>query len=195
MISLRKKKKGGLKLLGVLITLVIIAAAGLFASRYVLEYLYPMEYTEYVEKYARQYKLDNYMVYAVIKAESSFNSKAVSPREAKGLMQIMDSTGEWAAKKAGIKEFEKSMLLEPETNIKIGCWYLATLLKQFDNDTVLALAAYNAGSGNVSKWLKDPEKSHDGKSLNIIPFEETDNYVSRIQKYYKMYKKLYDDDK
>ena len=195
MISLRKKKKSRIKIIGVLITLVIIATVGTFASRYVLEYLYPLEYTEYVEKYARQYKLDNYMVYAVIKAESGFNSQAVSPREAKGLMQIMDSTGEWAAKKAGINEFEKSMLLEPETNIKIGCWYLSNLLKQFDNDTVVALAAYNAGSGNVSKWLKDPEKSRDGKSLSIIPFEETENYVSRIQKYYKMYKKLYDDDK
>ncbi len=193
--SLRKKKKSGIKIIGVLITLVIIAAVGTFASRYVLEYLYPLEYTEYVEKYARQYKLDNYMVYAVIKAESGFNSQAVSPREAKGLMQIMDSTGEWAAKKAGINEFEKSMLLEPETNIKIGCWYLSNLLKQFDNDTVVALAAYNAGSGNVSKWLKDPEKSNDGKNLRIIPFQETENYVSRIQKYYKMYKKLYDDDK
>lgn len=192
---MRKKKKGGFKILGVFIALIIVAAVGIFASRFFLEYLYPLEYAEYVEKYSREYKLDNYMVYAVIKAESGFDSQAVSPRGAKGLMQIMDSTGEWAAEKAGIDGFDKSMLLEPETNIKIGCWYLANLLKQFDNDTVLALAAYNAGSGNVTKWLKDPEKSHDGKSLSNIPFPETENYVARIQKYYKMYKKLYDGNK
>lgn len=191
---LKKKKNGGFKILGVLLTLVILAVIGIFASRYVLEYLYPLEYTEYVEKYSSEYKLDKHMVYAVIKAESGFNSQAVSPRDAKGLMQIMDSTGEWAAKKMDIDHFQSSMLLEPETNIRIGCWYISYLLKQFNNDNVLALAAYNAGSGNVSKWLKDPEISKDGKTLGVIPFQETDNYVGRIQKYYKMYKKLYAED-
>ncbi|HEX2924864.1 MAG TPA: lytic transglycosylase domain-containing protein [Ruminiclostridium sp.] len=191
MILLRKKKKSGFKIFGVLLTLAILAVLGILASRYVLESLYPLKYTGYVEKYSREYNLDKHMVYAVIKAESSFNSQAVSPRDAKGLMQIMDSTGDWAAKKMNIKHFDPSMLLEPETNIRIGCWYLSYLLKQFHNNTVLALAAYNAGSGNVSKWLKDPEISADGKNLSIIPFQETENYVGRIQKYYKMYKKLY----
>lgn len=195
-IFLKKKRKSrGPGILGAFVLLSIIAVLGIFAARYVLEYLYPMEYTEYVEKYADEYNLDKHMVYAVIKAESGFNSQAVSPREAKGLMQIMDTTGEWAAKKIDIDGFQSGMLLEPDTNIRIGCWYLGYLLKQFDNNTVLALAAYNAGSGNVSKWLRDPEISSDGKTLGVIPFEETDNYVDRIQKYYKMYKKLYDKDK
>lgn len=190
----KKRKSGGPKILGLFVLLSIVAILGIWGSRYVLEYLYPTEYNEYVEKYAGEYSLDKHMVYALIKAESGFDSQAVSPREAKGLMQIMDSTGEWAAQKMNIDGFQSSKLLEPDTNIRIGCWYLRYLLKQFDNNTVLALAAYNAGSGNVSKWLKDPEISRDGKTLGMIPFEETENYVSRIQKYYKMYKKLYDKD-
>ncbi|MHB8062314.1 MAG: lytic transglycosylase domain-containing protein [Ruminiclostridium sp.] len=145
-----------------------------------------------MEKYSEEYGLDQNLVYSIIKAESGFDAQAISARDAKGLMQILDSTGEWAAEKIKIKDFESSMLLEPQTNIRIGCWYIARLLSQYDQNTELALAAYNAGSGNVSKWLKDTNISNDGKTLDKIPFEETKNYVSKIKKYNNMYKRLYD---
>lgn len=176
-----------------LLFLVVFIIFGISVTEYALKYLYPLKYTEYVNKYAEEYQLDRSLVYSMIKAESSFDSQAISPRQAKGLMQIMDSTGKWAAEKIEIKDYNPDMLLDPETNIRIGCWYLARLLKQYDQDVELALAAYNAGSGNVSKWLKNPSLSSDGDSLDIIPFEETNNYVARIEKYNKMYKKLYDE--
>ena len=172
--------------------MILFVLIAINSSSYVLKYLYPIKYSEYVEKYSSEYKLDKNLVYSVIKAESGFDPKAVSASDAIGLMQILESTGKWAAEKIKIKDFESSMLLEPKTNIQIGCWYLAKLLNQYDQNIDLALAAYNAGSGNVSKWLKDTGFSKDGKTLDNIPFEETREYVNKINKYKKVYKKLYD---
>lgn len=193
MISLGRKRKTKRKFgfLFVLSLLIVLVLFGIISTEYVLKQLYPVGYSEYVEVYAKQYKLDKNLVYSMIKAESGFDSQAISPRDAKGLMQILDSTGEWAAQKIKIENFETSMLLEPETNIRIGCWYISTLIKQFDQNVDVALAAYNAGSGNVAKWLKDPTISSNGVTLDRIPFEETDNYVAKIKKYITMYDKLY----
>jgi soluble lytic murein transglycosylase len=157
--------------------------------------MFPQKYSYYVEKYSDEYGLNKNLVYSIIKAESGFDSKAISSRNAKGLMQIMDSTGEWAAEKIRIEDFDSSMLLEPQTNIRIGCWYISKLLNQYDQNVELALTAYNAGSGNVSKWLKDIGISSNGKTLDRIPFTETENYVKKIKRYNYMYKKLYDREK
>jgi len=189
---LKKKNKGKYKFLIILSFLILLILFAINSTEYVLKHLYPQTYSQYVEKYSEEYGLDKNLIYSIIKAESGFDSGAISPRDAKGLMQILDSTGEWAAEKIKIKDFESSKLLEPQTNIRIGCWYIARLLKQYDQNIELALVAYNAGSGNVSKWLKDSNISSNGKTLDRIPFEETKNYVSKIKKYNNMYKKLYD---
>ena len=81
-------------------------------------------------------------------------------------------------------------IFDPKTNIKIGCWYLNKLYKEFGR-LDLVIAAYNGGSGNVNKWLSDYSYSKDGKSLDLIPFEETSMYVKKVTKNYKMYNKLY----
>ncbi len=189
---MRKNTKGKFKFLIVLSFLILLILFGLSSTEYVLKRLYPLTYSQYVEQYSDEYGLDKNLVYSIIKAESGFDAQAVSPRDAKGLMQILDSTGEWAAEKIKINDFESNMLLEPKTNIRIGCWYISRLLTQYDQNIELALAAYNAGSGNVSKWLKDTSISSNGKTLDRIPFEETENYVNKIKKYNNMYKKLYD---
>ncbi|PYG89795.1 soluble lytic murein transglycosylase [Ruminiclostridium sufflavum DSM 19573] len=191
------KRKSRSRYKGLLIFLVFILAV-VFAVNsigYILKYMYPIKYSQYVERYSDEYGLDRNLVYSIIKAESGFNPNAVSVRNAKGLMQIMDSTGEWAAEKMNIENFESGMLLEPETNIRIGCWYIARLLNQYDSNVELALTAYNAGSGNVSKWLKNTDISSNGKTLDRIPFEETENYVKKIKRYNYVYKKLYDGQK
>ncbi len=102
-------------------------------------------------------------------------------------MQISDITREWAKEELNLGEID---IFDPETNIKIGCWYLSKLYREFGR-LDLVIAAYNGGSGNVSKWLNDYTYSKDGKSLDVIPFEETSTYVKRITKSYKMYNKLY----
>ena len=106
-------------------------------------------------------------------------------------MQIMDSTGEWIAEKLEVDNFNPNMLYEPEINIRFGCWYLNNLLMEF-GDLSLALAAYNGGSGNVTKWLNDPEYSSDGENLTYIPFKETKKYVDKVSTRYNIYKFLYE---
>lgn len=175
-----------------IIVWLIIAIILLFGGKYIIKrYIYPYKYSEIVNEFSYKYNLDPFLVLAVIKTESNFNEDAESSKGAKGLMQIMDSTGEWIASKVGVDDFNPNMLYEAEVNVEFGCWYLNNLLNEFD-DLSLALAAYNGGSGNVTKWLNDPEYSNDGESLTYIPFKETKKYVDRVSTRYNIYKFLYD---
>jgi len=181
------------KFLSVTIRLLLFLIAAVIVARfYVLpQKLYPQKFSDIVAKYSSQYGVDENMVYAIIKTESNFNQYAVSSKNAIGLMQITEATGEWAAAKMGINDFSKDKLFDPDINIEIGCWYIARLLKQFDScDT--AIAAYNAGSGNVSKWLENGSLSTDGTNLSAIPYSETENYVKKIKMTRQIYAYLYD---
>ena len=177
--------KKGILILSVII---ILGSVIFFESERIASLFYPRKYSVYVEKYADEYNLDENLVYSIIKAESKFDEKALSRRGAKGLMQIADITRDWA-----IEELELSDdidIYDPETNIRIGCWYLNTLYKEFGK-TDLVIAAYNGGSGNVKKWLSDEEYSKDGENLHVIPFSETDSYLAKVKKNYEQYNKLY----
>ncbi|MPQ44365.1 lytic transglycosylase domain-containing protein [Clostridium tarantellae] len=158
------------------------------------EVVFPINYELYVKKYSKQYNLDPLFVLSVIKAESNFNANAQSRKDAMGLMQITKSTGSWIAENQGIIDFDTKLLLEPEVSIKFGTWYLNNLYEQF-GDWDLVIAAYNAGRGNVEKWLKDKTYSKDGENLNYIPFKETDKYVKKVNTYYNVYKYLYKNNK
>lgn len=150
---------------------------------------FPMEHYALIKKYAQEYDLDPATVCAFINAESRFNNEAVSHKGARGLMQVMQSTGRWAAEEIPIENYTDDSLDDPEINIRIGCWYLNRLTKQFDGDKTLMTAAYNAGSGNVTGWLKG-EYSNDGKTLDAIPYKETEKYVKKINLYEKVYRVL-----
>jgi soluble lytic murein transglycosylase len=153
--------------------------------------VFPLYYSVHIGNYSQQYGLSPFLVSAVIKTESNFKPYAKSSKNAYGLMQITSSTGEWAAGEMGIDNFTTQQLLEPEYNIRMGCWYLDNLKKEFDGDMDLVLAAYNGGRGNVQKWLSNSEHSKDGKNLYYIPFKETDKYVKRVKAYYNIYRFLY----
>lgn len=165
--------------------ILIIILAGLVVSIF-----YPIGYKNSINKYSKEYKIDPYLVASIINVESKYNKDAISNKEARGLMQIGPKTGEWASEVLNIKNYDSSSLYIPDTNIRIGTWYLDQLNKEFDNKNELVLAAYNAGSGNVNKWLLDDRYSKDGKLINI-PFKETDDYINRVKKNYKIYKLLY----
>ncbi len=149
---------------------------------------YPTEYSEYVEKYSKEYKVDKYLIYSIIKTESKFNPDAVSSKGASGLMQITEQTALWASRELDIKNVN---MRDPETNIRMGTWYLHRLNKEFKGDLNLMISAYNGGSGNVRKWLKSSEYSSDGKSLTQIPFKETSQYTEKVLKNYRKYKEIY----
>ena len=102
-------------------------------------------------------------------------------------MQIGDSTRDWAIEELEMTEAD---IFEPEDNIRIGCWYLSKLYREFGN-LDLVITAYNGGSGNVKKWLANQKYSKDGENLHTIPFKETSSYVDKVKHNYEMYKKIY----
>ncbi|MBO4897641.1 MAG: lytic transglycosylase domain-containing protein [Clostridia bacterium] len=151
---------------------------------YTIEYFFPRNYNRYVEKYAAEYDVDKNLVYAVIKAESNFNREARSNKGAKGLMQLTDETAVWCAKKIDMDIYD---ILDPDDNIRLGTYYLSYLIEKCGGNEQNAIAAYNAGHGNVEKWLKNSEYSSDGKTLSKIPFAETEKYVKKVELFKKIY--------
>lgn len=173
----------------VVMVIVILDKNGYNIQNLLLEKIYKLDYSNYVEKYAEEYNIDKYLIYAIIKAESNFDENAVSHKEAKGLMQLMYSTAEELAGQENIK-IDEEKVLEPDINIHLGTKYIAILYGEYEN-LGLTLAAYNAGSGNVDNWIKNGKIKKDGTDIENIPFTETNNYVRKILRDYEIYKKLY----
>lgn len=168
----------------------VIISAVKTAYNLIMHAVYPVRYYEYIEKYSKEYNLDKYLVMGVIKAESNYIHDAHSG-VARGLMQITDDTALWISQKLNM-EFEADDIEDPQTNIKMGCFYLSYLISHYNNNIDVALAAYNAGMGNVAKWLGDAQYSADGVNLSYIPFKETRTYVKKVNEYRNTYAKLYD---
>lgn len=175
-------------------TILIFLAASLFIILLLdnaARMIYPVKFRDLVQQYAKEYSVDPMLVFAVIKVESNFDPDALSPKNAAGLMQITEKTGKWGAEKLEIADYNNARLFDPEVNIRIGCWYLSTLYAEFgDND--LVVAAYNAGSGNVEQWLADRSLSAAGRTLDRIPFPETERYRKKVNNSWKIYKTLYE---
>ena len=158
-----------------------------------LKILYPKTYSEIISVYAEEYDVEENLIYAVIKAESNFESQAVSNRDAIGLMQIVEETAIDVAKKNNIDidtENIEEEILDIDNNINIGTKYLSTLLTQYGNIEV-ALAAYNAGIGTVNNWIEKQIIQADGSDIENIPYKETNNYVRKILRDYRIYNELY----
>lgn len=152
--------------------------------------VYPKKYSDYVDTYAEQYNIPPHVVYAVIKTESDFDSAAVSKKGAVGLMQFMPSTFSWITDEMLFEHLADGMRYDPETSVRYGAWLLSHLYKRYGNWQV-ALAAYNAGIGNVDKWLDDPQYADGAGGLKSIPFKETRNYVKKVTKAMATYDRLY----
>lgn len=170
--------------------IITLLASILIESKGFKKLIYPKKYYTYVEKYSKEYGIDENLVYSIIKAESKFDKDAISHKGAKGLMQISDITRDWAIEELNLGN--NVDIFDANTNIKIGCWYLNKLYKQF-GELDLVITAYNGGSGNVMRWLDDQKYSSDGK-LHSIPFPETANYLDKVKRYYKNYTMLYNED-
>ena len=153
--------------------------------------VYPLQYDYMVRQYAYEDHVDPALVAAVILVESKFNQSAASHRGASGLMQIMPDTGKWIAEEMGIKNFTPDQLNDVQTNIRMGTWYLAYLLKEYDGNTVLALAAYNAGRGHVDEWMEKNGWDKNFEKIEEIPFTETREYVKMVLLKRERYKALY----
>lgn len=156
----------------------------------ILMYLYPKQYEEYVIKYSAELNIDPLLTFAIIKTESNFDEKVESKSGAIGLMQLMDKTAREQAEKINV-EYTKDMLYNPEMNLKLGLNYFNMLLDYYNQNYILAFTAYNAGLGNVQKWIKEETIKQNGSDIENIPFKETNMYVRKIIRNYEMYQKLY----
>lgn len=200
-VAIKRRTFKRLKLLFVCVLLILVCVK-IHPVTYVMQKIYPLKYEDIIIKYSREYNLDRYLVMAVISAESNFDETAQSHKNAKGLMQVTDDTAQWICKKYGInangaendendEKIKNPDFFDPDTNIHIGCAYLEFLLDTFDGNVKNSIAAYNAGHGNVAKWLDDSNHTDDGENLKSIPFGETDKYVNKVIKRIDIYKKLY----
>lgn len=146
-------------------------------------------YMKIIDKYSQEYNIEKELLFSVIKAESSFNKDAVSKVGASGLMQLMPDTAKWISGKLNEK-FDKEVLKDPEKNIKYGSYYLSYLIGKFRNIDY-ALMAYNAGPGNVEKWIQGDILKGTPDDVENVPFKETKAYIKKIKKNYKLNKKIY----
>lgn len=154
---------------------------------------HPLYYGDLITLYAGEQGLDPALVSAVILCESSFDPKAESRLGARGLMQLMPDTAEWVAHKYNEdgEGYSFDSLYDPETNIRYGTWYLGYLSRRFGGDATKIVCAYHAGQGNVDSWLKNPQYSADGVTLDVIPTQDTATYASRVLRARDVYRKYY----
>lgn len=150
-----------------------------------LQLRFPLAHQDKFEKAAKRTRIDKNWIYGVARQESAFMYDAKSPVGATGLMQLMPSTAKRVSRGLRLR-YSKKKLLDPNYNIRLGSQYLKTLLKRYEGNRVLATAAYNAGPGNVNKWVKRFDGPLD-VWIESIPFAETKEYVQKVLAYSTIY--------
>lgn len=164
--------------------LMTLAKARYFSD---LDIRFPLAHNQTVTREANNRDLDSSWVYAVARQESAMKPDARSPAGAMGLMQLMPSTGKAVAKKLKLPIRNTEQLMEPDTNIRLGTYYLRQVLDRFNDNPVLATAAYNAGPHRVSKWFPQEGTVDADIWVENMPFHETRQYVRRVMAYSVFY--------
>ncbi len=175
------------RFLSLLLNIALIIAV-CYASILTLKYFFPLKDYDVIKTYSEVNGLNEALVCAVINVESGFDTYAVSNKGASGYMQLMEQTATWGIETLGIENVNYDDIFDAELNIALGTWYLANLYRQFGSED-LAIISYNAGSGNVTRWLN----SNDGnieETLKNIPYEETKNYYFKVKTNEYVYKFL-----
>ena len=191
-----KGKKNKVIIIALFLVLIVVLLGPIGFGEKMMKIMYSKKYENLVVIYSEKYQVDSDLIFALIKAESNFNSSAVSGKGAKGLLQLMEETAKDVSKKTDLKiepdEIEEK-LLQADVNIELGTKYISILLEKYNN-TAIALTAYNAGIGTVDNWIEKGVIKKDGEDIPNIPYKETNNYVRKILRDYKIYKKLYGKD-
>ena len=157
----------------------VAASIAPWADDAVQEVTLPLRHDDIIRQQAPDKNLDPALIAGVIFTESHFRDQT-SHAGAKGLMQIMPATADHIADKSGGTAFEQGDLATPQVNIAYGSWYLRYLLDRYDDRVMIALAAYNAGEGNVDRWLADAQAGGRDLQVSDIPFPETRGYVAKV---------------
>ena len=151
---------------------------------------YPQPYSATVRAAAKEFDVDPLLVWSVMRAESRYDANALSGVGARGLMQVMPPTQAFIAEQLQ-EDIPPGAAFVPETNIRMGAWYLHFLLQYFEGDQELAIAAYNGGQGSVDTWLKDPLVSNREDLIRWIGYGQTREYLERVSLNYEIYRALY----
>ncbi|MEL6440899.1 MAG: transglycosylase SLT domain-containing protein [Cyanobacteria bacterium J06621_8] len=150
--------------------------------------LFPIPYQTAVMQHAQQQQLNPLLVVSVMRKESSFDPKINSAVGAVGLMQIVPPTARWVAQQLQLPDYS---LTNPEDNIRIGTWYLRHNHRRYDDNSLLAVASYNAGTSNVNVWINRYGSKDFDRFVEQIPFRETQDYVEGVFGNYWNYLRLY----
>jgi soluble lytic murein transglycosylase len=151
---------------------------------------FPLPYRKSLEEYCKEQMLDPYLMAALIRQESEFNPNAVSRANARGLAQVMPATGRQLSKKLGMR-YRPAMLFTPETNLKLGTYYLKQLSDQLEGKWEAALASYNAGKSHVTTWMAAANYREPAEFVESIPFNETRQYVQSVLRNAEVYRRIY----
>ena len=151
----------------------------------------PEHFSEIVAPACDEYGIDRKLFYSLMRQESLFEQDAVSWVGARGLSQIMPRTGRWIARKLGHRGYQTGDLLDPETNVRFGTYYLSVQLKDHDGDVMRALAAYNGGPDNVERWWGYGGGEDQDVFIEDIGFAQTEDYVRRVYLYAEFYREIY----
>jgi soluble lytic murein transglycosylase len=179
------------KIFALIFTICVVAYAAVHLPDAQKKFLYPFPYRAEIEHHAKNYQVDKFLAVSVMKVESNFYEDAYSSSGAVGLMQLMPETATWIASCLNDDPPTFDDIQDCERNIKYGIWYLAELEDEFFGNDILALAAYNAGRGNVQHWIAENGWSKDFDDVDAIPYDETRNYVKRVLQCREKYAELY----
>jgi soluble lytic murein transglycosylase len=181
-----QRRRALLRRVAWLLAAVVVAAVAVAAivapglDKAVKEIALPLRHEDIIRQQAADKELDPALIAGVIYTESRFRDQT-SHAGAKGLMQLLPSTADDIARKSGGTAFVQGDLADPQVNISYGSFYLRYLLKRYGGNTVLAVAAYNAGEGRVDEWIfaaRDRGEKFD--HARHIPFPETRHYVQQV---------------
>lgn len=185
-----RRSRRGFGVLFWLLAAVVVVLGVRHASERYYRMAYPVQYQEYVERYSREFSVDENLCYAVIRTESSFDPRATSSIGARGLMQLTEDTFDWVKSRLEPQaDTTYDEMYDPEKNIQYGIYLLGALTEQFGSVTN-ALCAYHAGWGSVTGWLADPAYSSDGE-IHTIPYPDTARYVEKVERTREVYRELY----
>jgi len=160
-------------------------------DQHVWKFAFPRPYWDHLKKYAEQSGIDPYLALSVIREESLFNPQAISSTRAIGLMQLMPKTAKQVARGVNVPLKSKADIFDPLVNTLLGTHYLGRLSRSFQEELIYTVGSYNAGPGNMGKWVNHWEKYPIDEFVEHIPFMETQNYVKRVFRTYQLYKRIY----
>ncbi|MFQ5431387.1 MAG: tetratricopeptide repeat protein [Nitrospinota bacterium] len=160
-------------------------------KQFLMNVMYPVPHWKTIRSEAEKYNVDPMLVLAIMRQESRFDAEVVSRANARGLMQIIPPTGKRISKQLSMNDYTDELLHDPQVNIRMGVYYLSTLLRRTGGELAPALASYNAGMSVVNKWLKRLPYDDVSEFIETIPYPETRGYVKNVLRNYGVYQDIY----